>query len=93
MVALSTIFVDTLLEPFQHAKLTSAPGMELPKLKTLDAEVVFDDAVQEEHNMLLRLTYWQKKFEFLLCPHGQRGKIQSVGVIPLGVEEARRLSG
>ena len=93
MIALSTLFVDTLLEPFQHAKLPSAPEMELPKLKTLDDEVVFDDAVQEEHNMLLRLTYWQKKFDYLLCPHGQRGKIQSLGVIPLGVEETRKLSG
>lgn len=34
--------------------------MELLKLKTLDGEVVFDDAVQEEHNMLLRLTYGKR---------------------------------
>lgn len=67
MVALSTLFVDTLLEPFQHAKLASALEMELPKLKTLDDEVVFNDAVQEEHNVLLRLTYWQKKYDFLFC--------------------------
>ena len=67
MIALSTLFVDTLLEPLQHAKLASAPEMELPKLKTLDDKVVFNDAVQEEHNVLLRLTYWQKKYDFLLC--------------------------
>ena len=59
--------MNTLLELFQHAKLASAPEMELPKLKSLDDEVVFDDAVQEEHNVLLRLTYRQKKYDFLLC--------------------------
>ena len=68
MTALSRLFVDTLLDPFRHAKLASAPEMRLPKLKTLDDEVVVDDAVQEEHNMVLRLTYWQNlKFNFLLC--------------------------
>lgn len=78
MIALLTLFIDTLLEPFQHAKLASAPEMELPKLKTLDNEVVFDDAVQGEHNMLLRLTYWQKKFNSCYVPMDSGAKSKAL---------------
>ena len=60
--------------------------MELPKLKTLDSEVVFDEAVQEEHNMLQRLTYWQKKFDFLSYLHQQRAKIEALVSSHLGLK-------
>jgi len=71
------------------AQVNSAPRMEPPKLKTLDGDVVFDEAVQEEHNMLHRLTYWQKKFDFLMYLHQQRDKIEALVSAHLGLKSPK----
>ncbi|KAL9607271.1 MAG: hypothetical protein Q9167_007802 [Letrouitia subvulpina] len=60
--------------------------MEPSKLNTLDGEVTFDEAVQEEHNMLQRLTYWQRELDFLSYLHQQRDKIEALVSTHLGMQ-------
>ncbi|KAL9126776.1 MAG: hypothetical protein Q9217_004224 [Psora testacea] len=38
----------------------------IPTLRNLDDEITLDTAIEEEDDMLLRLTYWQKRFDFLV---------------------------
>jgi len=52
--------------------------MDPPRLATLSGEITLDEALQEERNMLHRLTYWQKKFDFLLYLYEQKEEIESV---------------
>ncbi len=60
--------------------------MASTKLKTSEGEIVFDEAVQEEHNMLQRLTYWPKKFDFLLYLHQNRSEIEAIVSCHLGLK-------
>lgn len=44
---------------------TTKAGDRSGSLKTTWEEVTYEEAVEEEHNMLNRLTYWQSKYLYL----------------------------
>ena len=73
---------------FTTQKLTSAPEMEFRKLQTLNGEIAFDEAIQEEHNTLQRLTYRQKRHDFSLYLHQHRTKIEALVSSHLGLKRS-----
>jgi len=60
--------------------------MEFPKLQTLNGEIAFDEAIQEEHNTLQRLTYPQKRHDFSSYLDQHRTKIEALVSSHLGLK-------
>lgn len=66
------------------------PHTSVPTLSTLDDEFTFDEAVEEEHDMLRRLTYWEKRFHFLVYLLDHSAEIEAVVSYHLGLSEIGR---
>lgn len=54
-------------------------------LRTLHGKITLDAALAEEHDMLQRLTYWQKRFDFLVYLREHRAEIEAVVSYHLGL--------
>lgn len=57
----------------------------VPTLRTLDDEITLDAALEEEHDMLRRLTYWEKRFDFLVYLLDRSAEIEAVVSYHLGL--------
>ncbi|KAL9126833.1 MAG: hypothetical protein Q9217_004184 [Psora testacea] len=64
--------------------------MALQSRKLLGGETTFEEAVEEEHNMLQRLTYWQKQFDFMVYLLEQRVEIESIVSYHLNIDRTAR---
>lgn len=63
--------------------------MALTTLPTLDGEIDFDEAIQEEQNTLHRLTYWQKRSDFTLYLDQHRINIEALVSSHLGLKRGK----
>lgn len=59
--------------------------MDLPTMRTLSGEVVLEDALHEERNMLLRLSFWRKAHDFETYLYHQRSEIERLISFHLGL--------
>lgn len=50
----------------------------IPTLRTIDDEITFDAAIEEEHDMLRRLTYWKKRVDFLVYLLDRSAEIEAI---------------
>ena len=58
--------------------MSSDSSTSLPTLRTLDDKITLDAALEEEHNMLRRLMYWEKRFDFLVYLLNHSAEIEAV---------------
>ena len=58
--------------------------------KLLGGEITFDEAVEEEHNMLQPLTYWRKQFDFIVYLLKHKAEIESVASYHLHLNKTAR---
>lgn len=57
--------VSKLISPMQHLK-SCLPALGLGiSLQMLKGKITYNEAVDQEHNVLQALTYWQKREEFI----------------------------
>ncbi|KAL9017102.1 MAG: hypothetical protein Q9185_005562 [Variospora sp. 1 TL-2023] len=56
-------------------------------LRTLDGEITLDAALEEEQDMLRRLTYWDKRIEFLAYLLDHSTEIEAIVTYHLGLKE------
>ncbi|KAI4127535.1 MAG: hypothetical protein LQ341_006780 [Variospora aurantia] len=56
-------------------------------LRTLDGEITLDAALEEEQDMLRRLTYWDKRIEFLAYLLDYSAEIEAIVSYHLGLKE------
>ena len=62
-------------------------------LQLLHGETNYEAAVEEEDNMLIRLSYWQQKFRFSLYLFEQEDEIEAIVSRHLGLGEDECLYG
>lgn len=63
--------------------------MELPTLKTSNCgDITFEGAVEEETNMVQRLTFFQKRIDFHVYLHENRANIEALVSFHLGLKSA-----
>lgn len=59
--------------------MPSPPGLGLGKrLWTLNKEITYSEAADQEHNVLHQLTYFQKREEFIHCLLDHRAEIEDI---------------
>jgi hypothetical protein len=61
----------------------SSPSV--PTLKTLADKITLDEALEEEHGMLQRLEYWEKRFDLLVYLLDRSAEIEAVVLYHLGL--------
>lgn len=58
-------------------------------LRTLRNMVTLDEALEEEHDMLQKLTYWDKRIQFLRYLRSNSAEIEAIVSYHLGIRERR----
>ena len=64
--------------------------MDSLRLETLNGEISFSEAVQDERNMLLQISYPSKRLEFLVYLLENRGNIEALAADHLGLKDVTR---
>ena len=58
--------------------MSSDSSTSVPTLRTLDDKITLDAALEEERDMLRRLMYWEKSFDFLVYLLNHSAEIEAV---------------
>lgn len=88
MAILSNLRIITL--PYMPAALTAmSPDSSTlaMTLRTLDGEITLAAALEEEQDILQRLTYWDKRIDFLAYLLDYSAEIEAVVSYHLGLKE------
>ena len=67
--------------------MSTDPSAFVPTLRTLDGEITLEAALEEEQDMVRRLTYWDKRINFLVYLLDHSAEIEAVVSYHLGLSE------